>query len=51
MKFNYAQFLKIAKSEKPKDTEQKEDPCWDGYEMIGMKDKDGKEVPNCVEKK
>tara|TARA_R110000824_G_scaffold320120_2_gene507075 strand:+ start:389 stop:817 length:429 start_codon:yes stop_codon:yes gene_type:complete len=24
------------------------DPCWDGYEMIGMKEKDGKEVPNCV---
>ena len=23
-------------------------PCWDGYEMIGMKKKDGKEVPNCV---
>jgi hypothetical protein len=30
----------------------KNDPCWDGYEMIGMKkDKDGKEVPNCVPKK
>ena len=25
-----------------------EDPCWDGYEMIGTKKKDGKEVPNCV---
>jgi hypothetical protein len=25
-----------------------ENPCWKGYEMIGMKDKDGKEVPNCV---
>ena len=25
-----------------------EDPCWDGYEMIGMKVKDGKLVPNCV---
>ena len=23
-------------------------PCWDGYEQIGMKTKDGKEVPNCV---
>ena len=23
-------------------------PCWDGYDMIGMKDKEGKEVPNCV---
>lgn len=23
-------------------------PCWDGYEMVGMKEKDGKLVPNCV---
>jgi hypothetical protein len=25
-----------------------EDPCWDNYQMVGMKKKDGKEVPNCV---
>ena len=25
-----------------------ENPCWDGYEQIGMKEKDGKKVPNCV---
>lgn len=25
-----------------------EEPCWDGYEMIGFKMKDGKRVPNCV---
>ena len=24
------------------------DPCWSGYEMIGMKKKGGKQVPNCV---
>ena len=24
------------------------DPCWKGYEQIGMKEKDGKSVPNCV---
>jgi len=25
------------------------DPCWEGYEMKGMKKgKDGKPVPNCV---
>jgi hypothetical protein len=24
-------------------------PCWDGYTQRGMKTKDGKEVPNCVE--
>jgi len=23
-------------------------PCWDGYEQIGTKKKNGKEVPNCV---
>lgn len=25
-----------------------EDPCWKGYEMVGMKNKNGKKVPNCV---
>ncbi len=29
-------------------TEKKKDPCWTGYEMVGMKDKGGKKVPNCV---
>jgi len=24
------------------------DPCWDGYVMVGMKEVDGKRVPNCV---
>ena len=24
------------------------DPCWKGYEMVGKKKKNGKEVPNCV---
>lgn len=28
--------------------ELKNDPCWKGYEMVGMKDKNGKSVPNCV---
>ena len=23
-------------------------PCWKGYQQVGMKTKDGKEVPNCV---
>lgn len=27
------------------------DPCWKGYEMVGTKQKNGKEVPNCVKKK
>ena len=25
-----------------------EDSCWDGYEAIGTKDMDGRQVPNCV---
>jgi hypothetical protein len=24
------------------------DACWEGYEAVGMKEKDGKQVPNCV---
>jgi len=31
--------------------EKDDDPCWEGYEQVGMKEKDGKEVPNCVPKK
>lgn len=27
-----------------------EDPCWDNYKMVGTKEKNGKEVPNCVPK-
>ena len=23
-------------------------PCWDGYKQVGMKEKNGKKVPNCV---
>ena len=30
------------------ETLSKDDPCWEGYEMVGFKDKDGKKVPNCV---
>ena len=26
----------------------KGDPCWDNYEMAGMKMKNGKKVPNCI---
>lgn len=28
--------------------EEDKDPCWKGYEMVGMKKKGGKPVPNCV---
>ncbi len=35
-------YLKIASNK---------EPCWENYEMIGTKEKDGKNVPNCVPKK
>ena len=25
-----------------------DDPCWEGYEMVGFKTENGKKVPNCV---
>ena len=28
--------------------ETKKDPCWKGYTQYGMKDKNGKKVPNCI---
>ena len=37
-------------STKKKSTEKK-DPCWEGYEKLGMKNKNGKKVPDCVPKK
>ena len=27
---------------------KKKGPCWEGYEMAGMKKKGGRQVPNCV---
>jgi DnaJ domain len=29
-------------------TDAEEDPCWEGYEQVGMKRRNGKMVPNCV---
>lgn len=34
----------------PMAMESKDDPCWKNYKMVGMKKKNGKEVPNCVPK-
>jgi hypothetical protein len=30
--------------------QEMENPCWKGYEMVGTKKKNGREVPNCVPK-
>jgi len=45
----------LAKQAKGKSEEVEEDffdpiteACWDGYKQVGMKNKGGKEVPNCV---
>lgn len=31
-----------------KKSSKKKSPCWSGYTAIGMKNKGGKKVPNCV---
>ena len=36
--------------EEAETTMKGKDPCWKSYEMIGTKEKNGKEVPNCVPK-
>lgn len=46
-KRNAKKVMKLeAKEMKPEDN-----PCWDDYEMVGFKKKNGKKVPNCVPKK
>jgi hypothetical protein len=30
---------------------KKQGPCWSNYEMVGMKTKGGRKVPNCVPRK
>ena len=39
---------KIAQIEDFLNEKSKDDPCWDSHEMVGMKKKNGKSVPNCV---
>lgn len=42
----YKQFIEEVK----KPTGKLKDACWKGYTAVGTKEKDGKEVPNCVPK-
>jgi len=42
--------LLMGLSEAKKKKMKGEDPCWDNYEMVGTKKKNGREVPNCVPK-
>jgi len=45
---------KFSESKEPKLVDKiiseikKQDPCWSGYTQVGMKNKNGKKVPNCV---
>lgn len=47
MKITEKKLKKIVREE-IKNVVKEEDPCWDGYTMVGMKEKNGKKVPNCV---
>lgn len=41
--------MELSGIKKPVKMEEETDgPCWEGYEQIGTKIKDGVEVPNCV---
>jgi hypothetical protein len=31
-----------------KEISKEKNPCWKGYKQIGIKNKNGREVPNCV---
>jgi hypothetical protein len=43
--------VKKKRNEEVEYVEEKDDPCWKGYTQVGMKDKGGREVPNCVPSK
>ncbi len=51
-RFNLVRKIKLnlsdIKPNKMEEGEGLEGSCWEGYEPIGMKEKDGKMVPNCV---
>jgi hypothetical protein len=36
---------------KKKEAPKTKNPCWEGYEMRGMKSKNGRLVPNCIKVK
>lgn len=47
MKYGKYRWKVIGDEEMMGEADEK-DPCWDGYHKLGMKDKGGKKVPNCV---
>lgn len=40
--------MKIKDLFEKKENKTEDDPCWKGYKQLGMKKKNGKEVPNCI---
>ena len=48
MKITKQELVDLIKEELDALLDERENPCWKGYEMVGMKEKDGKQVPNCV---
>lgn len=50
-----AKLSKLSTKNKPKKKKSNQsnqsNPCWNNYEMLGTKEKNGKIVPNCVPKK
>jgi hypothetical protein len=49
MKLTKSALREIIKSVINEDLDKgNDDNCWDGYTQLGMKTKNGKEVPNCV---
>jgi hypothetical protein len=41
----------MAEKIKVEPKKKKDDPCWEGYAMIGTKKKNGKEVPDCLKQR
>ena len=39
---------KMGASQRDLQLSEDKNPCWDGYKQVGMKTKNGKQVPNCV---
>lgn len=50
MKNNKLLFEKLTRWATNRIDETKDDPCWDSHKQVGMKTKNGKQVPNCVPK-
>lgn len=42
------ELVKTLKKDTPHSYDENKGPCWSGYRQVGMKKKNGKEVPNCV---